>query len=57
MRLKPTSTELSFLGLQVAAQPQPVEVEDDTDEEEEEAIQELGEFMGAEVAEQEWCLL
>ena len=57
MRLKPTSTELSFLGLQVAAQPQPVEVEDDTDEEEQEAIQELGEFMGAEVAEQEWCLL
>eukprot|EP00435_Cladocopium_sp_Y103_P025917 s649_g6.t1 len=33
---------------QVAAQ-QPVEVEDDTDEEQEEAIQELGEFMGAEV--------
>mmetsp|Transcript_68393 Transcript_68393/g.107474 ORF Transcript_68393/g.107474 Transcript_68393/m.107474 type:complete len:206 (+) Transcript_68393:35-652(+) len=34
---------------QVKAQPQPVEDEDGTDEEQEEAIQELGEFMGAEV--------
>jgi hypothetical protein len=46
----------SLIGLQVAAQPQPVEVEDETDEEQEEAIQELGEFMGAEVGEDLWLL-
>ena len=46
----------TFPFIQVAAQPQPVEVEDETDEEQEEAIQELGEFMGAEVGEDLWLL-